>query len=161
MPLLDWTRLEGHRQKRLAHFQLSIMAAGYVWQWGDKGASKVSIVFSCQHLILGTKWPPCQIWSTKTHQNTHMSILCTLTHAHTHVCACMRAHTHILTHTHAHMHARTNVCTHTHMHACTHTRTFSPIRLFTCCCSISLLTIMVGHKNTISLLCPDYLIALI
>jgi hypothetical protein len=41
MPKLDWRRLTGHRQKRLAHLQLAIIAAGYVWQNGDKGASKV------------------------------------------------------------------------------------------------------------------------
>ncbi|KAK7111467.1 myoglobin-like [Littorina saxatilis] len=40
MALLDWTKLEGHRQKRLAHFQLTVIASGYVWQNGDKGASK-------------------------------------------------------------------------------------------------------------------------
>lgn len=40
MPLLDWMQLTGHRQKRLAHLQLTIIASGYVWQNGDKGASK-------------------------------------------------------------------------------------------------------------------------
>lgn len=41
MPLLDHQRLQGHRQKRLAHLQLTIIASGYVWQHGDKDASKV------------------------------------------------------------------------------------------------------------------------
>ncbi|KAK7494428.1 hypothetical protein BaRGS_00014320 [Batillaria attramentaria] len=40
MPLLEWTNLSGHREKRLAHFQLTIIASGYVWQHGDSGASK-------------------------------------------------------------------------------------------------------------------------
>ena len=96
-----------------------------------------------------------------TPKHIHEHTITMHTYTCTHTCVCMHAHTHTHTHTHAHMHARTNACTHTRMHACTHAHTFSPIRLFTCCCSISLLTIMVGHKNTISLLCPDYLIALI
>ncbi|XP_076453604.1 myoglobin-like [Babylonia areolata] len=41
MPLLDWARLEGHRQQRLAHLQLGIITMGYVWQDGDEGAAKV------------------------------------------------------------------------------------------------------------------------
>lgn len=41
MPLLDHQHLQGHRQKRLAHLQLTIIASGYVWQHGDKDASKV------------------------------------------------------------------------------------------------------------------------
>lgn len=41
MPLLDWTRLTDHRQQRLAHLQLGIMAAGYVWQDGNEAAAKV------------------------------------------------------------------------------------------------------------------------
>ncbi|XP_025080939.1 myoglobin-like isoform X1 [Pomacea canaliculata] len=40
MPLLDHQHLQGHRQKRLAHLQLTIIASGYVWQHGDKDASK-------------------------------------------------------------------------------------------------------------------------
>ncbi|XP_076452058.1 myoglobin-like [Babylonia areolata] len=40
MALLDWTRLEGHRQQRLAHLQLIIITMGYVWQDGDEGAAK-------------------------------------------------------------------------------------------------------------------------
>jgi len=40
IPLLDYTRLTGHRQLRLARLQLSVIAAGYVWQDGDKGVPK-------------------------------------------------------------------------------------------------------------------------
>ncbi|XP_059141281.1 myoglobin-like [Physella acuta] len=40
MPLLDHRKLEGYRQKRLAHLQLCFITAGYVWQDGDKGVTK-------------------------------------------------------------------------------------------------------------------------
>ncbi|XP_060552507.1 myoglobin-like [Ruditapes philippinarum] len=41
MDLLDFKKLDGHRQYRLAHLQLSIIASGYIWQEGDSGAAKV------------------------------------------------------------------------------------------------------------------------
>lgn len=41
LDLLDFTQLEGHRQYRLAHLQLSLIAVGYIWQEGDSGAAKV------------------------------------------------------------------------------------------------------------------------
>ena len=41
MSHLDAGRLEGHRELRLAHLQLCILAAGYVWQEGEAGAAKV------------------------------------------------------------------------------------------------------------------------
>lgn len=53
LPALDWTRLSGHKERRLAHFQLTIIAAGYVWQHGDNGASKsipASIAVPLYHL---------------------------------------------------------------------------------------------------------------
>ncbi|XP_060065387.1 myoglobin-like [Ylistrum balloti] len=40
MPVLDHSRLSGHRQLQLAHLQLSILVNGYVWQDGDHGVSK-------------------------------------------------------------------------------------------------------------------------
>ena len=112
----------------------------------------------------------CQIWSKNTHTKTHTRADCAHLHIHTHTHACIHAHTHmhthmnVCTHTHAHTHTHTHTHTkktHTQKHTHTHTYMFSPIRLFSCCCSISQLTIMVGHKNKMSLLCPHYLIALI
>ncbi|BFZ17228.1 hypothetical protein BsWGS_20267 [Bradybaena similaris] len=41
LPLLDHNQLEGHHELRLAHLQLSLITAGYVWQNGDKGVVKV------------------------------------------------------------------------------------------------------------------------
>ena len=37
MPLLDPAKLEGYRQKRLAHLQLTVISTGYIWQDGEKG----------------------------------------------------------------------------------------------------------------------------
>ncbi|XP_059141285.1 myoglobin-like [Physella acuta] len=41
MPLLDHNKLTGHRQLRLAHLQLAMIASGYVWQDGDVNVPKV------------------------------------------------------------------------------------------------------------------------
>ncbi|KAH3866363.1 myoglobin-like isoform X1 [Dreissena polymorpha] len=41
MALFDHHRLQGYRELRLAHLQLSIIASGYIWQEGDSGAAKV------------------------------------------------------------------------------------------------------------------------
>ncbi|CAH1780084.1 unnamed protein product [Owenia fusiformis] len=41
LPLLDYTRLQGHREYRLAHVQLAFTAAAYVWQDGDNDPAKV------------------------------------------------------------------------------------------------------------------------
>ncbi|KAL8610288.1 hypothetical protein ACOMHN_062020 [Nucella lapillus] len=41
MVQLDWTQLRGHRQKRLAHLQLTFIASGYIWQDGEEQAAKV------------------------------------------------------------------------------------------------------------------------
>ncbi|RUS83670.1 hypothetical protein EGW08_008576, partial [Elysia chlorotica] len=41
LPQLDASVLKGHRQLRLAHLQLSLIASGYVWQDGDRGVAKV------------------------------------------------------------------------------------------------------------------------
>ncbi|XP_064605266.1 indoleamine 2,3-dioxygenase 2-like [Liolophura sinensis] len=40
LPVLDHTVLRGHRQKRLAHLQLSLMTSGYVWQEGPNNPPK-------------------------------------------------------------------------------------------------------------------------
>ncbi|XP_053387702.1 myoglobin-like [Mercenaria mercenaria] len=40
MTLLNFKQLHGHRQYRLAHLQLSLIAVGYIWQEGDSGAAK-------------------------------------------------------------------------------------------------------------------------
>lgn len=40
MPVLDHTRLAGHREQRLAHLQLAILVNCYVWQDGDEGVPK-------------------------------------------------------------------------------------------------------------------------
>ncbi|XP_069125041.1 myoglobin-like isoform X1 [Argopecten irradians] len=40
MPVVDHSRLCGHRQLRLAHLQLSVIVNGYVWQDGDHGVPK-------------------------------------------------------------------------------------------------------------------------
>lgn len=40
MSHLDHQKLNGYREKRLAHLQLSIIGAGYVWQDGDKGVPR-------------------------------------------------------------------------------------------------------------------------
>ncbi|XP_067681103.1 myoglobin-like [Haliotis asinina] len=37
MPLLDYSKLAGYRQKRLAHMQLVLITSGYLWQEGDAG----------------------------------------------------------------------------------------------------------------------------
>ncbi|KAK3612259.1 hypothetical protein CHS0354_039539 [Potamilus streckersoni] len=37
MDVLDHHKLQGYRQLRLAHLQLSFISAGYIWQDGDKG----------------------------------------------------------------------------------------------------------------------------
>jgi len=41
LPLLDHTLLNGHKQLRLAHLQLSLITTCYVWQDGDEGAPNV------------------------------------------------------------------------------------------------------------------------
>uniref|UniRef100_A0A0B6ZMS5 Indoleamine 2,3-dioxygenase n=1 Tax=Arion vulgaris TaxID=1028688 RepID=A0A0B6ZMS5_9EUPU len=41
LPLLDPSQLVGHHQLRLAHLQLSLITAGYIWQDGDQGMPKV------------------------------------------------------------------------------------------------------------------------
>ena len=40
---LDASVLDGHRELRLAHLQLSLIASGYVWQDGDKGVATVRL----------------------------------------------------------------------------------------------------------------------
>ncbi|XP_052787341.1 myoglobin-like isoform X2 [Mya arenaria] len=40
MPLLDVDRLCGYREHRLAHVQLSLIGAAYIWQEGDIGVAK-------------------------------------------------------------------------------------------------------------------------
>ncbi|XP_041367317.1 myoglobin-like [Gigantopelta aegis] len=40
IPILDYTRLIGYRELRLAHIQLSIIGSCYVWQEGDAGVPK-------------------------------------------------------------------------------------------------------------------------
>ena len=45
LELLDPTRLKGHRELRLAHLQLCLITAGYVWQDGDSGIAKVTKEF--------------------------------------------------------------------------------------------------------------------
>jgi hypothetical protein len=46
MPLLDPAKLEGYRQKRLAHLQLTVISTGYIWQDGEKGMPDVCITLS-------------------------------------------------------------------------------------------------------------------
>ncbi|KAL4239444.1 Indoleamine 2 [Mactra antiquata] len=41
LEVLDHTRLSGHHEYRLAHLQLSIISAGYIWQEGDSGAATI------------------------------------------------------------------------------------------------------------------------
>ncbi|CAI9738905.1 indoleamine 2,3-dioxygenase 2 [Octopus vulgaris] len=40
MTLLDIAKLNGHKEKRLAHLQLAIIASGYIWQEGEEGVTK-------------------------------------------------------------------------------------------------------------------------
>ncbi|XP_033743762.1 myoglobin-like [Pecten maximus] len=60
MPILDHSRLTGHRQLRLAHLQLSVLVNGYVWQDGDHGVPKsvprcLSVPFCGVSRLLGVQ----------------------------------------------------------------------------------------------------------
>ena len=50
-------QLKGYRQHRLAYMYLSFLANGYVWQEGNEGVSKVSVVvFPKCTILIRSQW---------------------------------------------------------------------------------------------------------
>jgi len=70
MPLLDYTKLVGHKQHRLAHMCLTFIGSAYVWQDGEDGVPTVTIklrrcVFKSSFLANTTGLPVFSVYIYK------------------------------------------------------------------------------------------------
>lgn len=93
LELLDYKKLQGYRELRLAHVQLSFISNGYIWQDGDSGVTKVcyyhrklSFLFSVRAFSISqckaTKLPFNKIMGVSAAMFFKLPVLCFNTQFH-------------------------------------------------------------------------------